>query len=134
MWGLSYHNGTIVGGDRFGGITIWDADLNLISHRRLKKDMSIIKDPSLQFLSSEMESIMSVKMINDEYFLVGSRWGNVFLLNLDGEIKKIIDVPMGIQKENSAFTMDKVLTPLGIEIFITFGDGQIYSVLYQKES
>lgn len=133
LWGLSYHNGTIVGGDRFGGITLWDADLNLISHRRIKKDMSTVKDPSFQFPSSEMESIMSAKMINDEYFLIGSRWGNVFLLNLDGEIKKIIDVPMGIQKENSAFTMDQVLNPLGIEILITFGDGQIYSVLYQKE-
>ena len=133
LWGLSYHNGIIIGGDRFGGITVWDNDLNLISHKRLKKDMSIIKNPNLQFPSSEMESIMSVKMINDKYFLIGSRWGNVFLLNLVGGIKKIIDVPMGIQKENSAFTMDKVITPSGIEIFITFGDGQIYSVLYQKE-
>lgn len=134
LWGLSYQNGKVVGGDRFGGVTIWDSDLNMISHMRIKKDMRIITDPTSKFLSSEMESVMSAKMLNDEYFLIGTRWGNVFLINLRGEIKKIINAPMGIQKENSAFTMEKVSAPNGIEILITFGDGQIYSVISQKES
>ncbi len=134
LWGLSYFEDIIISGDRFGGITIWDEDLNMKDHLRIKKDLSTITDPKLRLDSSEVESIMSVAIIDKNNFLAGTRWGNVLLINKDKKIEKIISVPMGIQKENSAFTMNKSSTSKGdCEVLITFGDGQIYSISFTKK-
>jgi hypothetical protein len=133
LWGLSSQGNLIVGGDRFGGINIWDKELNLLKHFRIKKDGTVINDPLEDFPSSDMESVMSLRMLDDTHFLFGSRWGNLFLSDLDGNIEKILNVPMGIQKENSAFTMEQIPIPEGMEILVTFGDGQVYSVFYKTK-
>ena len=128
LWGLSSGKGTTIGGDRFGGVTIFNEDLRIQNHYRLLKNGDILTDPLQKVPSSEVESIMSLKRIDDQHFLFGSRWGNVFLGDIQGNVQKILTVPMGIQKENSAFTMEYADTPNGIvEILVTFGDGQVYS-------
>ncbi|MDR0860561.1 MAG: hypothetical protein LBO09_06390 [Candidatus Peribacteria bacterium] len=133
LWGLSYQNGKIIGGDRFGGITIWDKDLHQQDHYRLKKDGTLILDPLQKIPSCEVESVMSLKMVDDQHFLLGSRWGNVFLGDTQRTLQKILTVPMGIQKENSAFTMERLDHNDGIEILITFGDGQVYALTSVSE-
>lgn len=133
LWGISLVGNILVGGDRFGGISLWDEQLHLMWNYRLKKDREIVYDPRYRFPSSEMESVMCLRMLDETHFLFGSRWGNVFLGDLFGKVEKVLNVPMGIQKENSAFAMERIVTAEGVEMLVTFGDGQVYSIQYQKE-
>lgn len=130
IWWLAYHNDKVVTWDRFWWVTIRDDDLNILSHYRLKRDGTHVTDPHQLLNSSEMESIMSLKILDEQYFLLGTRWWNVFLCDMIGNLEKILSVPMGIQKENSAFTMERVDIAGWVEVLITFWDGQVYSVQY----
>ncbi len=130
LWGLSGNDQFLFGGDRFGGITIFDKkSLQIVKSFRMRKDGDLVYDPKTKMPSQEVESIMSLKSIGNEHFIFGSRWGNVFLCDLDGNIEKILNVPMGIQKENSPFTMEYSSVENMTEILVTFGDGQVYSII-----
>lgn len=130
LWGLSGNNELLFGGDRFGGVTIFDkSSLQIVNNFRIKKNGEIVHNPKIRTPSHEVESIMSLKTLDNEHFICGSRWGNIFLCDLEGNIEKILNVPMGIQKENSPFTMEHSSLNNKLEILVTFGDGQVFSIL-----
>lgn len=129
LWGLSGNNDFLFGGDRFGGITFFDKnDLQIVKNFRIKINGEVVNDPAKGIPSNEIESIMSLKMIDEQHFIFGSRWGNVFLCDLQGSFTKILSVPMGIQKENSPFTMEHSFFNGKTEVLVTFGDGQVFSI------
>jgi len=108
IWGLeSLANGNLVLGTRWNQL--------------------IIVNPELEILASYQapESITSLQKINEEFILVGSRLGTIYIFDLiNGTFQKILENPPVTQKENAAWSMSKN----GDQFLITLADGTVFNL------